>query len=418
MLIVGVEERLARWRARRKHFFILSAAGKPIYSRHGNESITSSYIGVIQAIISFFADSDDQLQSFTSGRHRFAVLAAGPLYLVAISSLGETAPQLRSQLDSLYAQVLSTLSLPQLTHAFAHRYNFDLRRLLGGTEVFLDGLVDSMIRGSPAILLSALECIKLRKTHRAAVNNILIRHRAPSLLYGLLVAGGRLISVIRPKRHSLHPPDLMLLFSMLFNATTFSDGSEHWIPICLPRFNPKGFLHAYIHFFRPDLCMVLISADKDAFFEMRAMREAAESALVAAKLLPVMQKAIPRYSVQDVIPGELRMVHFLYKSRQNVQFTMPEFSVCVDGEGKGGRRRLMRLYHRLHASVHAKGAHLKGCWVSRGGEEALAWVLPGCEVYVVARGGGRERLAKAAMRVVRWVREEEERLFVIGGATF
>ena len=65
------------------------------------------------------------------------------------------------------------------------------------------------------------------------------------------------------------------------------------------------------------------------------MREVAESALVAAKLLPVIQKAIPRYSVQDVVPSELRVVHFLYKSRQNVQFTMPEFSACVGGEGRG-----------------------------------------------------------------------------------
>lgn len=130
-----------------------------------------------------------------------------------------------------------------------------------------------MTRGSPQILLSALECVKMRKHHREKINNILLKSRSSSLLYGLVIADERLVSVIRPKRHSLHPPDLQLLFSMLFNASTFRDGGEHWTPICLPKFNSKGFLHAYICFFRKEIALVLISADKDAFFEMREVKE-------------------------------------------------------------------------------------------------------------------------------------------------
>ncbi|KAF8250691.1 DUF254-domain-containing protein [Wilcoxina mikolae CBS 423.85] len=405
------EELLIRWRAKRKHFFILSAAGKPIYSRYGNESIISSYIGVIQAIISFFADSSDTLQSFESGTHRFAVTSSGPIYLVAISSIGETPAQLRSQLDALYTQVLSTLTLSQLNKVFSQRFNFDLRRLLGGTEVFLDGLVDSMTRGSPQVLLSAIECVKIRKAHRERINCILLKARLPNVLYGLIVADQRLVSVIRPKRHSLHPPDLQLLFSMLFNAATFRDGGEHWTPICMPKFNSKGFLHAYIHFFQPEVCVVLISADKDAFFEMREMAASVIAGLKSSYLIEHITAAVSRYKPIDIIPGT-PIRHFLYKSRQNVQFTMPDW-------GKINRRRVMTLYHKLHAAVHTKHSHLKVCFCSRKQEEALAWVLPAFELYVVAAPGAkREAVMKGAQRVVQWVRAEEERLFVIGGATF
>jgi len=299
------EELLMRWRVKKKHFFILSAAGKPIYSRHGTESIISSYMGVLQAIISFYADTSDALQSFESATHRFAVTSSGPLYLVAISSLDETPVQLRLQLDALYTQVLSTLTLSQLNKVFSQRYNFDLRRLLGGTEVFLDGLVDSMTCGSPPILLSALECVKIRKTHRERINNILLKSRSANLLYGLIVADGRLVSVIRPKRHSLHPPDLQLLFSMLFNAATFRDGGEHWTPICMPKFNSKGFLHAYIHFFRPEICVVLMSANKDAFFEMREMATDVVSSIESSTLLPHIINAIERYTPTDIFPVHL-----------------------------------------------------------------------------------------------------------------
>lgn len=90
---MDVEALIARWRARKKHFFILSSAGKPVYSRYGDESVVSGYMGVIQAIISFFQDGDDMLKSFSAGKHRFAVVAEGPLYLVAISSMGESDSQ-------------------------------------------------------------------------------------------------------------------------------------------------------------------------------------------------------------------------------------------------------------------------------------------------------------------------------------
>ncbi|KAJ3334130.1 hypothetical protein HDU93_008099, partial [Gonapodya sp. JEL0774] len=51
-----------KWYAHKKHFFILSAAGKPIYSRYGDESKLSGFMGVIQAIVSFFAEEEDGIR--------------------------------------------------------------------------------------------------------------------------------------------------------------------------------------------------------------------------------------------------------------------------------------------------------------------------------------------------------------------
>jgi hypothetical protein len=65
-VVLITEDKMIRWRSRRKHFFILSSAGKPIYSRYGDDSIISGYMGVIQAIISFFEDNGDTLQYATS----------------------------------------------------------------------------------------------------------------------------------------------------------------------------------------------------------------------------------------------------------------------------------------------------------------------------------------------------------------
>lgn len=67
-----------------------------------------------------------------------------------------------------------------------------------------------MIHSDPGILLGALEVSKLRKTTRERINNALLNARHEDLLYGMIVAEGRLVSVIRPRRHSLHPPGIYL----------------------------------------------------------------------------------------------------------------------------------------------------------------------------------------------------------------
>ena len=137
------------------------------------------------------------------------------------------------------------------------------------------------------------ECLKLRKSHRTTINNTLLKARSENLLYGLIVASGKLVSVVRPKKHSLHPGDLHLIFNMLFEAGSVkAGGGENWIPLCLPGFNNTGYLYMYVSFLnledpaeqmqeRPrtrdgaddEVAVLLISAEKESFFELRSMRD-------------------------------------------------------------------------------------------------------------------------------------------------
>ena len=294
MLNSVLEQLLAQWKSKRKHFIILSSAGKPIYSRHGDENLISSSIGVIQTIISSYEGSKDLLKGFTAAGARFVIMSQGPLYLVAISKLGENDAQLRVQLEALYMQILSTLTLPTLNHLFSNRPSTDLRRPLKGTEVLLSGLADTFTRGSPPTLLSALECLTLRKSQRQVISDTLLRGKCDALLYGLVVAGGRLVSVIRPRKHSLHPSDLQLIFNMLFEADGIkAGGGENWIPLCLPGFNKNGYLYMYVSFVstsdnepevgddveqetnaQDTVAILLISANKESFYDLRQMRDA------------------------------------------------------------------------------------------------------------------------------------------------
>ncbi|KAG5949609.1 Vacuolar fusion protein mon1 [Claviceps sorghi] len=457
------EERLSMWRSKRKHYMILSSAGKPVWSRHGDLDLINSSIGVIQTIISFYEGSKNPLQGFTAGNTRFIVLTRGPLHLVAISKFEESDSQLRAQLDALYMQILSTLTLPTLKSIFANRPSSDLRKPLQGTESLLSSLADTFTLGSVSTLLGSLECLKLRKSERHAINNAFLKQRTEKLLYGLIVAGGKLVSVIRPRRHSLHPSDLQLIFNMLFESDGIkAGGGENWIPICLPAFNNKGYLYMYVGFFVEDeeaeeqakddaeenaeeeehharsvvaadvavesgdaqtskaeaMAMILISADKESFFALKQMRDDVSLALARSGSLGIIRKAVfaGRPAVSRVAPGS-QVSHFVYKSRANVQFCMSSLQPCFSKAMQ--RRRLLSLYHELHAAVHTKHAHLKVLHCSSEEATSLAWITPVFEFYCMA-GPNVSRLAmtQGANKIIQWAKREEQRLFIIGGGVF
>lgn len=162
-----------------------------------------------------------------------------------------------------------------------------------GTEPFFDS-VTSSLQTSFAILLSSILVYRLAPPLRAQLARALDPGKEAirdlDLLYVLLLAKGRLVTLLRPKKHSIHPTDLHLLLSTIYaprrrsseqeeeekeaandaqlgpdsesNATRadqrrprrvrpsplMEPGAEAWLPICLPRFNPRGFLHAYVSF--------------------------------------------------------------------------------------------------------------------------------------------------------------------------
>ncbi|KAK4239833.1 trafficking protein Mon1-domain-containing protein [Achaetomium macrosporum] len=463
--------RLAIWKSKMKHYMILSSAGKPIYSRHGDLSLVNSYMGIIQTIISFYEGANNPLLGFTAGNARFVIAIEGPLYFVAISRLGESDAQLRSQLEALYMQILSTLTLPTLKNIFAHRPSTDLRKPLEGTESLLSSLADSFTKGSPSTLLGALECLRLRKSQRLAINNIFLKSRSEKLLYGLIVAGGKLVSVIRPRKHSLHPSDLQLIFNMLFESGSIkSGGGESWVPLCLPAFNNRGYLYMYVSFFdgrtdaafvgeaaqqspesshdstsennserasnnvedEEEIAIILISPDKESFYDLKEMRDKLAAQLTKSGHLSLIRSAARegRPKIQTVAPGA-QISHFLYKSRANVQFCMSSVepasaaqTAAAAPEPSGPEkllthRRLMTLYHELHASMHAKYAHLKVLHAVSEDAASLAWITPIFEFYCVAGPNvSRAAMAQGANRIIQWAKREEERLFIIGGGVF
>lgn len=59
-----------------------------------------------------------------------------------------------------------------------------------------------------------------------------------NLVFVVLVAGNKLIALVRMKKYHISPSDLHLVFNMV-NASESFKTAESWTPICLPNFDSR-----------------------------------------------------------------------------------------------------------------------------------------------------------------------------------
>lgn len=485
-----------------KNFFILSSAGKPIYSMHGTDNITTVYSGVIQLVMSFFDCENQNLKSVVArtddGRNiKFAFLNRSPILLLATSSIGDSNYQLEQQLNFLYNFLLATLSKPHIEKVFQRRENFDLRNTLGKTDIkCLDSICESFINyNNCGMIVGGLECVRLHKTIRDRIDRILLKHRTENILYGLLVApNGRLISILRPKRHTLHTSDLQLLFSILYGTDTFkssidkqdgminSRNEDFWVPICLPKFNPNGFLYAFIQFVDlkderlmrlhdlalpqsategSDFAVILLSAFKETFFEMRTasrniIQDIRLSRPIYRELFKVImgssstnfEKSLPYGRVSPInIPAPL-IKHFIFKSKRHTQYVYSKLRGSLDDERSQDSAmttaQIMQIYswlltrrgdniplvtathtfisNDLDLTPFNNGSYVDiANWVDH--NDSMVGLListPTYDLYAISTGASidRQALLRSCQKIVRWCWQNQDRLFIKSGATF
>ena len=240
-----------RWSLHKKHVFVLSSAGKPIFSRYGDESKLAPQMGLLQALISFVHDRGDAIRYIRAGPVNIVFVLRGPLYLVAVSSTGETVEHLWRQLGLLHAQIISILT-SKVDQIFQRNASFDVRGLLGGTDRVMRSLLHAA-GCEPAMLLQAIPCLRVPPAVRAELGRLLAAARPADLLFGLLLAHNHLVTLMRPRRSALHADDLLLVMNTVASSASFRE-DEAWLPICLPRFNDAGFLYAHISYVAPELC--------------------------------------------------------------------------------------------------------------------------------------------------------------------
>ncbi|OMO91494.1 Vacuolar fusion protein MON1 [Corchorus olitorius] len=414
------------WRKRKKHFFILSHSGKPIYSR------------------------GDRVKSVKAGKHQVVFLVKGPIYLVCISCTEEPFESLKGQLELIYGQMILILT-KSINRCFEKNPKFDMTPLLGGTDVVFSSLIHSF-SWNPATFLHAYTCLPLAYATRQAAGAILQDVADSGVLFAILMCKHKVISLVGAQKASLHPDDMLLLSNFVMSSESFRT-SESFSPICLPRYNPMAFLYAYVHFFDVDTYLMLLTTSSDAFYHLKDCRIRIETVLLKSNVLSEVQRStidggmrvedlpvdpLPRFGSSPHlgqqrpptespegprepcigIGGPAGLWHFIYRSIYLDQYVSSEFSPPVSSPQQ--QKRLYRAYQRLYASMHDKGIGPHKTQFRRDENYVLlCWVTQDFELYAAFDPLADKALAiKTCNRVCQWVKDVENEIFLQGASPF
>ncbi|WZZ04780.1 hypothetical protein YC2023_090701 [Brassica napus] len=436
------------WRKRKKHFFILSNSGKPIYSRYGDEHKLAGFSATLQAIISFVENGGDRVNLVKAGKHQVVFLVKGPIYLVCISCTDETYEYLRGQLDLLYGQMILILT-NSIDRCFEKNAKFDMAPLLGGTDAVFSSLVHSF-SWNPATFLHAYTCLPLPYALRQATGTILQDVCASGVLFALLMCRHKVISLAGAQKASLHPDDLLLLSNFVMSSESFRQvpnvlTSESFSPICLPRYNPHAFLHAYVHFFDDDTYVILLTTRSEAFHHLKDCRIRIEAVLLKSNILSTVQRSIAEggMRVEDLpidrllrqkqssssnqrqdtgvslgTGGPFGLWHFMYRSIYLDQYVSSEFSPPVTSHRQ--QKSLYRAYQKVYASMHEKGLGPHKTQYRRDENYTLlCWVTPDFELYAAFDPLADKAMAiKICNQVCQRVKDVENEVFLQGASPF
>ncbi|KAL6508804.1 Vacuolar fusion protein mon1 [Orobanche hederae] len=401
------------WRKRKKHFFILSHSGKPIYSRYGDEHKLAGFSATLQAIISFVENGGDRVKLVRAGKHQVIFLVKGPIYLVCISCTEEPYESLRGQLELLYGQMILILT-KSVNRCFEKNPKFDMTSLLGGTDVVFSSLIHSF-SWNPATFLHAYSCLPLAYATRQAAGTILQDVAGSGILFALLMCKHKVISLVGAQKASLHPDDILLLSNFIMSSESFRT-SESFSPICLPRYNPMAFLYAYVHYLDIDTYLVLLTTNSDAFYHLKDSRIRIETVLVESNVLSEVQRSLvdggmhigdllidptsravamsshlgqPRPTTDSSgrtengfagVGGPAGLWHFMYRSIFLDQYVSSEFPSPINSFRQ--QKRLYRAYQKLYTSMHDKGIGPHKTQFRRDENYVLlCWVTQDFELY-------------------------------------
>ncbi|XP_057955435.1 vacuolar fusion protein MON1 homolog [Malania oleifera] len=438
------------WRKRKKHFFILSHSGKPIYSRYGDEHKLAGFSATLQAIISFVENRGDRVKLVRAGKHQVVFLVKGPIYLVCISCTEEPYESLRGQLELIYGQMLVILTR-SVNRCFEKNPKFDMTPLLGGTDVVFSSLIHSF-SWNPATFLHAYTCLPLSYATRQAAGAILQDVADSGVLFAILMSKHKVVSLVGAQKASLHPDDMLLLANFVMSSESFRT-SESFSPICLPRYNPMAFLYAYVHYLDVDTYLMLLTTSSDAFYHLKDCRIRIEMVLLKSNVLSEVQRSMldggmhvedlpdpsPRSAslsshlgqhrpatdsperFKEVLPGiggPAGLWHFIYRSIYLDQYVSSEFSSPINSPRQ--QKRLYRAYQKLFASMHDGGFGPHKTQFRRDENYVLlCWATQDFELYAAFDPlADKASAIKTCNRVCQWVKDVENEIFLLGASPF
>lgn len=231
--------------------------------------------------------------------------------------------------------------MSHMNSIYEKRKNYDLRKLLAGSERLVDHLlsneINKKISNNPFVPLThSVRIVPLDASIRDTITSTIKSNcNIKNLVFAVLLANNKLITLVRMKNHCMHTDDLRIIFNLVECTESFKS-AESWTPICLPKFNSNGFLHAHVSYLSDDCeaCLLLLSADSESFFALSNAKQNITDKLRRSNCMEAINEGMKNRGISLKTVGVPEIRHFLYKNKKNTQLLCSEITAPYNTVGK------------------------------------------------------------------------------------
>ena len=345
---------MERERDTKKHVFVLSSSGKPIFTREGDEQEMVTTFGLLQAIASIVQDSGDEISSIQAGNRRMVYFMRGSLYFVSICSTGEPEAVLYKQLEFMHNQILFILT-SKVHDVLRMNPAKDIRELLGYDSMKLMHETCKHDVTPACIAFTAVNGFVCAPDLRNDITSHLkscVSNSGAAL--GIILYGDMLVSYstnLATLDLELSTEDVLLLSHFVGHSRSLQSQDQNWIPLCLPAFNSQAYLQAYtcnITFKIPSgvgidgtkhysvsLILIATSADPKVFAELHEGRQMLEQEILRTDIpqrLLIAVESQQAYLSMYAMP--YACVHFMYIFRPPLTPSIPAQTTSLKAKQK------------------------------------------------------------------------------------
>ena len=226
------------WMNKELHLFIVTDAGKPVYSRYGTLQMLSPILCTCVAILGHMESLNEELNHFRAGSHTFVFLPKKPFIFIAVSKSSLPVSYLFKQLNFLYYLFLSLFS-EQLVKQLSLRPSCDFRQIAEGTRPAWDGVVNNMSEDPAFIFAPAVPVSHIDPQLRSELSAQF--HNLPSCKLSMLMHRNRVLAIDTCTCDTL---SLRLVVELMWTPVFLS--GESWTPF-FARDSTNTMYHIYIH---------------------------------------------------------------------------------------------------------------------------------------------------------------------------
>eukprot|EP00892_Ulva_mutabilis_P009588 jgi/Ulvmu1/7000/UM033_0058.1 len=394
---------------KKRHYFMISNGGIPVFSRHGRTHDTASISALLYSIVSLSLDALGEIpHTFTAGeltvcvrarrvrpdpyapqrpghhpRHPYTLAPAAHRSLGNVAVLTASATRsdlpaavLHVQLELLHLQLLAWTSA-KYERVLMHNPAMDTSAALAGTAPSFEALIKRMDFAMDYVL-QAVETLRMRPIVRGAADAALQQAVVDSDgVWGVIACGHQVVAVTShpqlPVAQHLHAWDLLLLLNLVTANSSYRSslaGQQAWLPLCLPKSAPDCFHFVYVHYPSADspLFIALIGRSQQKFFETHSVREplmdtlASTGVLQEAKIAadaPSCHRAPPAaIPFQDRLRHLQPLLYHMTVARCNM-FVQTAFAPALGDHAvqKQARQDCMRLHASMWGAASVSKTH-------------------------------------------------------------